>query len=380
MTDKHIGIITTVHNIKDDRIYHKEVLSLVKYGFKITMIAPCDGIPTDLPVSVIPLTPPQGKIFKRLLNNWLAFKYSLKINADLYHFHDPDFLPFAGLLRLLGKKVVFDAHENYRQNLKFRKLPKWVKSPIYLLWWCMENVVGKIMNYVMVADSYTAKTFPNRRIKLIANYAPLRITEGIEEISQSNAENDNFFKILYIGGISYARGLGKSLEALKFLDENYKLIVAGPIIDEELRIKLEENSKVEYLGFVPWEDIGKIIFPCQVGLILLQPVPAYLYCTGENIVKLFEYMAFGLPVLISHFPPLKQFVGRENCGLAVDPTSPQAIAEAIKYLHDNPEIRTEMGMNGKRAFREKYNWEKEEVKLLEVYREVLGSPNHKSES
>ncbi|MCZ7637769.1 MAG: glycosyltransferase [Verrucomicrobia bacterium] len=88
-------------------------------------------------------------------------------------------------------------------------------------------------------------------------------------------------------------------------------------------------------------------------------------------MKLWEYMAVGLPVVISDFPHLRELVGRLDCGLVADPASPRAIADALRRLHDSPAERARLGQNGRRAVQEEYNWENQERKLLELYGRLL---------
>ena len=87
--------------------------------------------------------------------------------------------------------------------------------------------------------------------------------------------------------------------------------------------------------------------------------------------KLFEYMAAGLPVVASNFPLWKEIIEGNECGLCVDPLDPRAIAQAIEHLIINPGEAQRMGENGQRAVLEKYNWEKESVKLLKLYEKAL---------
>jgi glycosyltransferase involved in cell wall biosynthesis len=82
-------------------------------------------------------------------------------------------------------------------------------------------------------------------------------------------------------------------------------------------------------------------------------------------------MAAGLPVIASNFPLWKEIVEGNKCGLTVDPLNPKEIAQAIEYLIEHPELRQEMGENGRRAVIEKYNWEQEAEKLLALYQRLL---------
>jgi glycosyltransferase involved in cell wall biosynthesis len=82
-------------------------------------------------------------------------------------------------------------------------------------------------------------------------------------------------------------------------------------------------------------------------------------------------MTVGLPVIASNFPVWQEVVEENNCGLTVNPFDPEDIAKAIEYLLDNPDQARKMGQNGRKAVLEKYNWENEEQKLIELYENLL---------
>jgi hypothetical protein len=84
-------------------------------------------------------------------------------------------------------------------------------------------------------------------------------------------------------------------------------------------------------------------------------------------VKLFEYMAAELPVIVSDLPRVREIVQGADCGLLVDPLDSSSLADAMRRLADSPEERRRLGENGRNAVRERYNWGSEEAKLLELY-------------
>jgi len=104
-----------------------------------------------------------------------------------------------------------------------------------------------------------------------------------------------------------------------------------------------------------------IIAQCHVGLAVLHPIPNYV---ESYPTKTFEYMAMGLPVIASNFPLYREIVEGAECGICVDPLNPEEIAGAIRWIIDHPAEAEQMGKNGHRAVEERYNWGKEEKKLL----------------
>jgi glycosyltransferase involved in cell wall biosynthesis len=99
-------------------------------------------------------------------------------------------------------------------------------------------------------------------------------------------------------------------------------------------------------------------------------VPAYLYA-GEGTNKLFEYMFCGLPVIASNFSNLRQIIKQTRCGLCVDPKRPDQVARAILHLLGRAKLRKQLGENGRNAVLKTYNWQAEEKKLLNVYRNLV---------
>jgi glycosyltransferase involved in cell wall biosynthesis len=108
----------------------------------------------------------------------------------------------------------------------------------------------------------------------------------------------------------------------------------------------------------------------DLGLLLLQPVPAYSYA-GENTLKLFEYMWCGLPVISSDFPNLRRIIEPAQCGVCVDPCSAERVAEVVQILLDNPERMKQLGLNGRDAVLGAYNWPIASQVLSQVYLNVL---------
>ena len=84
-------------------------------------------------------------------------------------------------------------------------------------------------------------------------------------------------------------------------------------------------------------------------------------------------MASGLPVVVSDFPLWKRIIEEARCGLLVNPLNPNDIANAIKWLFENPDEASAMGQRGRDAVDKKFNWENEFEKMTNVYHEILNS-------
>lgn len=127
------------------------------------------------------------------------------------------------------------------------------------------------------------------------------------------------------------------------------------------------ESQVDMVGWVQFEQVPAQLATADVALALLQPIERY---TVALPVKLFEYMACGLPVIISDFPANRAVVTGAECGILVDPSNADAVATAIARLLDDPLEARRLGDNGRRAFETQYNWQALEEKLLALYAEL----------
>ena len=103
---------TSAHDWNDDRIYLKECYSLAQNGYEVYLVA--EG--TDKQVNGINViacgNKPEGRKARFLDFTKKIYKKALELDCDIYHFHDPELLPYGIKLKNAGKKVIFDSHED----------------------------------------------------------------------------------------------------------------------------------------------------------------------------------------------------------------------------------------------------------------------------
>jgi len=184
--------------------------------------------------------------------------------------------------------------------------------------------------------------------------------------------------IVYSGGITWDRGVRVLLEALVQVRRcvpDVRLKMVGEYKEPGIRKWVEEFVRkhgleecVEHTGWLPYDEVPAQLAEADVGVALLQPVRYNYRISLPN--KLFEYMAAGVPVVISDFSEIGKVVRETGCGILVDPTDPEAVARAIVRLLSHPEEARRMGKRGRKAVEERYCWERMEEKLARVYNSV----------
>jgi glycosyltransferase involved in cell wall biosynthesis len=363
---KKICHVTTVHPSKDVRIFHKECVSLANAGFDVTLLVLnsdsdiCDG------VKILGVNHPfKGRIDRILNAPKIALKYALEVNADIYHFHDPEFLRVALDLKRKGKKVIYDVHEDVpRQILAKYWIPSIFRKIISLFFEKFENRVASKLDYLITATPFIRDRFLriNKHTKDINNYPK------IEEFDMNIEASFDSKNVCYIGGIEKVRGIEEIVNALSFIDA--KLLLAGKFSNTILEETIKNNvnwNKVDFVGFLDRNGINELLKKSMAGLVTLHPIINYI---DSLPVKMFEYMATGIPVIASNFPLWKNIIDEVQCGTTIDPLSPKAISEAIDFYIKNPTIAKQHGANGKKAIIKKYNWGIEEKKLIEIYKSL----------
>lgn len=366
-TKNKVCILTSVHPPFDIRIFHKEAKSLVKAGYDVTLVAQHDKDETLDGTRIVPLPKPKKRIVRMTRTVWLIYRKALKIDADIYHFHDPELIPIGLMLKYQGKKVIYDVHEDVpRQNLSKPYIPAVLRKPISGMIEALEGFSARRFDGVV-----TATPFINRRfLELGANAVNVNNYPLASELALAENQWEKKEKaVCYVGDIAEIRGAFEMLAAIE--KTKYRLLLAGyfePGLEDRLK-QLPGWRQVEALGFVGREGVRAIMAGAVAGLVLLHPTINYIDALP---VKMFEYMSAKIPVIASNFPLWKEIVEGAECGICVDPLNPEEIAEAIQFIVEHSAEAKQMGKNGRKAVEERYNWCMEEKKLLRLYEEIIG--------
>jgi glycosyltransferase involved in cell wall biosynthesis len=218
----------------------------------------------------------------------------------------------------------------------------------------------------VAATPSIARKFPPAKTVVVQNFpeASFRRPDG----AAPRAERTGAF--VYTGGLMEVQGVREMAQAFALLPEGMTGTVAGTFHPAWLENEIADLPgwrRVRFLGQVPRAAIVDAIDDARAGLVLNHPTVNYV---DAYSTKMFEYMARGLPVVCSNFALWVEIVGGADCGIAVDPRSPGAIADAIRTLNEDVPLARRLGENGKRAIAERYNWEAELDKLDALYRKL----------
>ena len=368
---KTIVHLSTVHSPHDTRIFHKECRSLARAGFRVFLVIPADrdGVRDGVVIRALPEAR-GGRLGRMVGTVGRALAEAVRLEGDAYHFHDPELIPAALLLRLRGKPVVYDIHEDYVTDIEQEPyLPRWFRKVLAPAFGAMEGAAAAVFHPVL-AERYYRDRFPNGLE--VCNYP---VIEGLDAAPEDTAPAEGIH-LLYTGNVDEDRG-ALLMANLLTMSDDISLTCVGRcwfgIAEQMQAIVGDRADRMELVGIG-----GHVPFPTIVeytvrggwtaGMALFPYRDHYL---RKELTKFFEYMAAGLPVVCSDFPTWKRLVEEHGVGICVNPDDPEKALEAVEFLRDHPEERADMVKRGRELARSRFNWDREADKLIKLYREDL---------
>jgi glycosyltransferase involved in cell wall biosynthesis len=314
--------------------------------------------------------------FPCYFNFWRRYVNELfkKYKFDAIHIHD---LPLAivgiEIKQRYKAKLVLDFHENWPALLSVSSHTNTFFGKILSSeneWRTYEKrCAGKADRIITVVSE-----MKNRISKLGVPAEKIYILENTPQIATENEikheRDEKFFTLVYIGGISFHRGLQYVINGINLITNEVpvRLWIAGDgkytnNIKEQVTV-LGLHDIVEFFGLLPKDKTEDLMKKADAGLI---PHIRSEQSDNSSPNKLYEYMAAGLPVLASDSASVKRIINETDTGVTYVFDSPDDFAIALKRLYIDPEKRAVYASNGKKAVAERYNWDKSSGSLVNLY-------------
>lgn len=279
--------------------------------------------------------------------------------------------------------VVLDLHENRPEIMNY--YPHLHKFPgKYLIstdrWKQKEEEFIKKADRVIVVTQQAANEIVDRvevkkeKIVVVPNsvrksfYEESEIDEAI-----TNKYKDDFV-VLYLGDTNLRRGLLTAIESSAKLSqeiENYKLVIVGSnTTDIILKDRSRELGLENYIDFEGWQELS--LFPAYISSssICISPLHRNLHHDTTYANKLFQYMSYGKPLLVSDAIAQKEIIQESKAGLVHLEKDVKDFTMKILDLYRDSKKSKTLGDNGKRFVEEKFSWEITSKSLVKLYEEI----------
>ncbi len=362
-----ICVITTVHSPKDIRI-RKELETLRKSGHDVSFVAPEGEFPLT-GIHYIPIRRHSGRMKRFLHSSKEALRRSLEVNADVYHFHDPELIPLGFKLKRAGKKVVYDIHEEYPSVILMKNwIPRALRRFVAKFADNYERKAVSKFDGIVVVVPDQLERFPDvKRFAVLPNYPDVDYLE-----SKRSSSTEGVVRFVYSGSIDIDRSIVEMIQAFMLLrkDYNIELNLLGPIFDSELKRMISESARscdgLNYMGFMSYEEAVECVAQNDIGLMVMHRGRSKEI---SSPLKMFEYLTLGLPIIASDFEKWHEILDERPCALFVDPDSPEDISAKMETLIINTDLRAKMKENAK-LISTKYSWKSVEERLLKLYSSI----------
>lgn len=304
--------------------------------------------------------------------------------VEILHIHD---ITIAGAVFSSNKKhqlkIVLDLHDNIPENMKFyphlSKFPgKYIINPKK---WKREEerFIKKADRVITVSPSFVKDVImrtgiKNKDIVLVPNTVRKSFFKEANISEKINQKYSNQFVVLYLGDTHLRRGLLTAIRATKILSnqiENFKLVIVGKnTTDYILKEEVKQLNIESYVDFEGWQDVS--LFPSYIvsSNLCISPLNRSIQHDVAYPNKIFQYMSFGKPVLVSNATAQKEIIERANAGLVHEEKNENDFSKKVLELYHNKEKSKQLGVHGKKFIENEFSWEITSQALIKLYNEL----------
>jgi glycosyltransferase involved in cell wall biosynthesis len=273
-------------------------------------------------------------------------------------------------------QLIYDSHEIFLETGTAARLPRPARR---LLGAYERRLVRRATALVTVNDEYAAvlrRRVRPARIVIVRNCPPRwePPAEPPSELRRAAGLTDDEPLLLYHGSLTQHRGIEQLIEAMlePGLEAAHLVLLGFGGAREELATRVADprlGGRVHLLPAVPPGRLLDWIAGATIDVIPLQRSTLNHWLCTPN--KLWESIAAGVPVVVSDFPAMAPIVLDDDhgaLGATCDPASPEAIAVAVRRLLDAaPAERAALRARCLAAAHDRWNWERESARLVELY-------------
>jgi len=371
-----ICFLSSMHSPRDKRVFDKEAISLVLAGHAVTHLCPGDATEPgiDRGVKIVTYARPAG-IKGRLLQFFRLYRMASRENADCYHCNEVDSWFVGVLLKIFRKKrCVFDVHEHYPSTFAESRFPKWLQPMVAGSVRLVFRVLTPFTDRLILAKQTVSDDFHCSESKkvLVRNFTPLAGVDFAED--RCSILEGETITLVHLGLFNKVRGWPRVLDALNIMrHKNVRLEIIGEFNDgtrgefESVVRTYKLESRIVVHDWMPFERAFQYLTNAHIGLVVFQPgIRNHVYAMPH---KMFDYMAAGLAVICPDFAvEVAPVIQETGCGLLVDTSKSEDLAEKLDDLVSNPDLIHKMGLKGQQAVRDQYNWEVEVGHLVKMYK------------
>lgn len=364
---KRICFLTGLYGRRDPLIVERQGKSLAADGYDVTYVV-CDNGAEEQIYGMRVVScgfKPRTRLERMATTAKHLYRKAVEIDADLYQISEPELIGLGIKLKKLGKSVIFNMRENYITNVMEKSyIPKVLRGsvsrftefvfrkqlPLYDAVFSVTDELSDQLSAIGI-KCHTVRNFPKVN--------PAHCISEAEYLSRAN-------RMLYYGTVYRVSCQHRIFDAIAPLD-NITYHIAGPCESD-----ITEHpywSRVDYQGRFTKAEMEEFISRATISNVLRDFEAIGLPNGSYGVLKMFESMEAGLPIICSDVKLNRKIIEQYECGICVDIHDSEAIRKAVQRLTDDREAAYRMGQNGRRAVIERFNWDNE----YKTYKSIIDS-------
>lgn len=316
-------------------------------------------------------------------------KYLKYYSFQALHVHDLYMLPSALKAKRKSKTkaaLIVDLHENFPEAVKAYKwangrISKFITRPNKFKY-IERNYLNKADRIIVLSEYFRDQLLEkyvniNRRDICIYGNAPdVEKLSSYERYPNLISKNGNRI-VFYFGNVSKRRGIFTLIQALKYLLKekyNVKLLIIGPVDKAEkeyFNTVVSDPQVSENIIYYQWKDISLLPSYVEQSDICVSPIVKNPQHESGIANKVFQYMLFKKPVIVSDCKPQQDVIEKSKAGLVFESENARDLANKISYLLENEAEAISMGESGRNAVMNRYNLSMMSQGLINMYKTIL---------
>jgi glycosyltransferase involved in cell wall biosynthesis len=375
MTKIKVCHLSSVHLFNDTRILYRECQTLSR-NYDVTLVIPANKDMEIGKVHIKSVRKFQSRCLRIFVTIPMVLYEALNSKAKIYHFHDPELIGVGLVLKLLKRIVIIDIHEDYSFSFTHKKyLSKYSGKILQMFYTIILYPLIKYFDAIVVAWPMIGNKLLQDNIfsTLIQNFPSLSYFP--EKCTPTIKSSDKIIRFVFTGAITKERGI---YEVFDFMEKciqkglNVSIDFYGRFNDDEMEkyfyFRSKQLKKVKYNGWISPTDLFDTLKIYDFGFIFFHPIPNHIHSEPN---KLFEFWAARVIPIVSKLPTLSSYINCANSGLTIDIFNMNKEFDKILPMLSDYSWQNINAKNGRDMILNKYNWDEESKKLVELYNRII---------
>jgi glycosyltransferase involved in cell wall biosynthesis len=382
----------------------KEARTLIKAGHELSLLSlgmsgkPREEIIEGMKVIRTELPPP-----KMILGRtWDEFRFAFNFidpfwqealvraveqeKPQVLHIHDLAMVKTGlSVARAFNIPLVADLHENFPEVLKLWRTG-WKGKVLNLVsppwrWkqlekYCVHQADRVVITVDEAEEHYITECgMSPEKITVVMNTIDLDYFYSLPLKKEIIDKYEPFFTILHIGTIAEHKGTGTAISAMPLILEeipNALLVLVGKGNEAPFKKMVSNKHLGQAVEFVSWQDFALMPSYITASDVCIMPFLASVQLDAASANKQFEYMAMAKPIVTSSAKASARIVKETGAGLVYRSGDVKGFADAVIEIYKDKDLSARLGAAGQKAVKEKYNWQNDGQKLLQLYEGLAG--------